>query len=479
MSRSAAPAVRPDPAFPRWRVFPALALGTLMATLDISVVNIALPTLSRTFGVPLTTIEWVVLSYVLTITGLLLTLGRIADHVGRRRVYGAGLALFTVASALCAASPGARALIAARALQGLGAAMMTANSAAILISCFPEQERGRALGAFGATVGVGLALGPPLGGLLIRWSWRWIFVINLPLGLLAIAQLFARIPADPPAGARRAGLSLPSAAAWCGALVLLMLALSRGPESGWGSATVWLMFAGAAALLAAFAAAERRSAQPLLPLADLRGPLGAAVLLTMLGQALSIGIGFHMPLYLEEVQGFDAARSGRWLAIMPLAALVAAPLAGRWADQWGSRRLTSLGLLIAAAGLGLLTRISVAPAPLLIAGGMLLVGIGLGLFTVPNASAVMSAVPRERLGLAAGLQATMRNLGISGGAAAAAAIMASRYRAHGGGQLRTSGGQGFDGLAFAQASQDLYLALTGLALLALIIAGRPVRAERG
>jgi EmrB/QacA subfamily drug resistance transporter len=479
MSRSAAPAVRPDPAHPRWRVFPALALGTLMATLDISVVNIALPTLSRTFGVPLTTIEWVVLSYVLTITGLLLTLGRIADHVGRRRVYGAGLALFTVASALCAASPGARALIAARALQGLGAAMMTANSAAILISCFPEQERGRALGAFGATVGVGLALGPPLGGLLIRWSWRWIFVINLPLGLLAIAQLFARIPADPPAGARRAGLSLPSAAAWCGALVLLMLALSRGPESGWGSATVWLMFAGAAALLAAFAAAERRSAQPLLPLADLRGPLGAAVLLTMLGQALSIGIGFHMPLYLEEVQGFDAARSGRWLAIMPLAALVAAPLAGRWADQWGSRRLTSLGLLIAAAGLALLTRISVAPAPLLIAGGMLLVGVGLGLFTVPNASAVMSAVPRERLGLAAGLQATMRNLGISGGAAAAAAIMASRYRAHGGGQLRTSGGQGFDGLAFAQASQDLYLALTGLALLALIIAGRPVRAERG
>src|SRR5215472_14660374 len=161
MSRPAArtaPTPSSDPAYPRWRVFPALALGTLMATLDVSVVNIALPTLSRTFGVPLTTIEWVVLSYVLTITGLLLTLARVADHLGRRRVYGAGLALFTVASALCAASPGARALIAARALQGLGAAMMTANSSAILISCFPEQERGRALGAFGATVGVGLAL---------------------------------------------------------------------------------------------------------------------------------------------------------------------------------------------------------------------------------------------------------------------------------------------------------------------------------
>ena len=352
-ARAAPVAAASDPAFPRWRVFPALALGTLMATLDISVVNIALPTLSRTFGVPLTTIEWVVLSYVLTITGLLLTLGRDAVHDARRRHYGDWLALVTVASAQRDPSPGARALIAARALQGLGAAMMTANSSAILISCFPEQERGRALGAFGATVGVGLALGPPLGGLLIRWSWRWIFVITLPLGLLAIAQLFARVPPDPPAVARRGGLSLPSAAAWCGALVLLMLALSRGPESGFRSGAVWLMFAAAVALLAVFAATERRSAGPLLPLGDLRGPLGAAVLLTMLGQALSIAVGFHMPLYLEEVQGFDAARSGRWLAIMPLAALIAAPLAGRWADRWGSRRLTRLGLLIAAAGLAL------------------------------------------------------------------------------------------------------------------------------
>ena len=461
-----------DAGLPRWRVFPALALGTIMATLDISVVNIALPTLSREFRVPLTTIEWVVLAYVVTITGLLLTLGRAADAIGRRRVYGAGLVLFTIASALCAASPGAHALIAARAIQGLGAAMMTSNSTAILISCFPEGERGRALGAFGAMVGVGLALGPPLGGILVHFSWRWIFLINLPLGALALIQLLARVPRDPPAHAA-ARLSLPSAALWCAALVLVMLALSRGPESGWGAASVWLMAAGGAALLAAFVAVERRAADPLLPLDALRGPLGGAVLLTMLGQALSITVGFHMPLYLEEVQGFDAARSGRWLAIVPLAALVSAPLAGRWADRWGSRRLTSLGLAIAAVGLVVLSRISVAPAPGLIAGGMILVGLGLGLFTVPNASAVMSAVPRERLGLAAGLQATMRNLGISGGAAAAAAILASRYAAHGGGRLESTARAGFNTLAFALSSQDLYVVMTGLAALAFLIARRP------
>ena len=466
-------------------MFPPLAIGVVMATLDISVVNIALPTLARTFGVPITTIEWVVLSYVVTITGLLLTLGRAADLLGRRRVYGAGLIAFTLASALCAAAPGPRSLIAARALQGLGAAMMTANGAAILIASFLEGERGRALGAFGAAVGVGLAFGPPLGGMLVRASWRWIFLINLPLGILALAQLRSRVPADEAAGrpdrASRGArarswsggaLDLAGAALWCAGLVLVMLGLSRGPEAGWRTAGIWLLFGAGVVLLAAFFMVERRSPEPLLPLGALRGPLGAAVLLTGISQALSITIGFHMPLYLEEVQGYDAARSGRWLAVLPLAALIAAPLAGRWSDRWGGQRLASVGLATATAGFAVLSRLSAAPAPLLALGGMTLVGLGLGLFNVPNASVVMSAVPRDRLGLAAGLQSTMRNLGIAGGAAAAGAIMASRYAAHGGGLLRNVGHAGFSTLAFAQASRDLYGAMTALAAAAFLISYR-------
>ncbi len=472
------PAATPgSSALPRWRVFAPLALGTIMATLDISVVNIALPTLARAFRVSLTTVEWVVLAYVVTITGLLLTLGRLADRVGRRRVYGLGLAIFTAASALCAAAPGVHGLIAARALQGLGAAMMTANSSAILISSFPESERGRALGAFGAMVGVGLALGPPIGGMLVQLSWRWIFIINLPIGILALVQLRAQVPPDPPAARVAApAASLPAAALWCATLVLVMLGLSRGPENGWTNPAVWLLFAAAALALAAFLAVERRAAAPLLPLDALRGPLGRAVLLTLLGQMLSIAVGFHMPLFLEEVMGFDAARSGRWLAVVPLVALLAAPLAGRWADRWGSARLVSLGLAITAAGLSVLTRIAVAPAPLLVLGGLALAGLGLGLFAVPNASTVMSAVAGERLGLAAGLQATMRNLGIAAGAAAATAILASRYRVHGGGLMRSMGHGGFSTLAFAEASRDLYLVLAALAVLALLISRRPARA---
>jgi EmrB/QacA subfamily drug resistance transporter len=468
---------RPDEAgaWPRWRVFPVLALGTIMATLDISVVNIALPTLSRDFGVPLTTIEWVVLAYVLTITGLLLALGRLADRYGRRRVYGIGLVLFTLASALCAAAQGPHALIAARTLQGLGAAMMTANSAALLVVSFPAAERGRALGAFGATAGVGLALGPPLGGALVQYlSWRWIFIINLPLGLLALGLLRRRVPADPPR-VSRAGLHLMGAALWCASLALFMFALSRGPVRGWGVAGVGPWFAVAAALLVGFLIAERRASDPLLPLADLKGPLGIAVTLTLLGNLVSIAVGFHLPLYLEEVLSFDAGRSGRWVAILPLMALLLAPIAGRWSDRWGARPLSVIGFVVTASGLAMLAGVGVRPHPIHLIGGMMLVGVGQGLFAVPNARALLSAVPPERLGLASGLQGTMRNLGISGGAALTAALLASRFAAHGAGTLG-AGNLGASGrLAFARATAETYVVMAAIATLGALLAMRSGR----
>jgi len=180
-------------AWPRWRVFPPIALGVIMATLDASVVNIALPTLQRAFRTGLTTVEWVALAYSLTLTGLLLAAGRLADARGRRGVYGAGLLLFTGASLLCGLAPTIHALIALRVVQGLAAALVAANGSALLVQAFPEAERGRALGAFGAMVGVGLAVGPPLGGLVVAHaSWRWIFLVNLPLGLLAFWLLGRR-----------------------------------------------------------------------------------------------------------------------------------------------------------------------------------------------------------------------------------------------------------------------------------------------
>jgi len=231
----------PASEYPRWRVFPPIALGVIMATLDMSVVNIALPTLQRAFGAGLSTVEWVALAYSLTITGLLLAGGRVADARGRRGVYGAGLLWFTAASGLCGAAPTVEALIALRVVQGVGAALLSGNGSALLVQAFPLEQRGRALGAFGAMVGVGLAVGPPLGGLVIaNASWRWIFLVNLPLGLLTWDMLRKRVPPDPmppapSAPAARPG-AMPAAIAlfgfgvapfvWAAALAALSMALS-------------------------------------------------------------------------------------------------------------------------------------------------------------------------------------------------------------------------------------------------------------
>ena len=454
---------------PRWRAFPPLAIGVVMATLDISVVNIALPTLSRTFGVPLTRIEWVVLAYVVTITGLLLTLGRVADRAGRRRVYGLGLAVFAMASGLCGAAPGAAALIAARVLQGAGAAMMSATGVALLVASFPPEQRGRAIGAFGAMVGIGLAVGTPLGGLVISHaSWRWLFFINLPLALTA-GLLLRRVAEDAPATSHTP-LDLAAAGTWCGALVSLMLALSRGPEHGWRSNGVWPLFAIAAFLLACFALLERRSAEPLLPPRLVQGPLGVAVLLTFLGQAFTIAIGFHLPLYLEEVLGYSAALSGRWLAVLPLTALVTAPVAGTLADRLGTRPVASLGMALSVGGFWILSGLGVTAESWRLATGMALVGLGQGLFAVPNASALLSLVPRELLGFASGLQGTMRNLGIAAGSAGMAAMVASGYVRLAGSALPAAGAQALDRGAFAATTRQAFGVLGVAAIVATLLA---------
>ena len=455
--------------FPRWRVFPPIALGVIMATLDASVVNIALPTLQRQFAAAFTTVEWVVLAYSVTITGLLLSAGRLADLRGRRMVYATGLVVFTLASALCGFAPSIAWLIAARVVQGIGAALVSANGSALLVSAFPLEERGKALGAFGAMVGIGLAIGSPLGGIVIMHaSWRWLFLVNVPLGVLTLWLLRARLPKDAPA-AGAPPLDLAAAAAWCAALAALMLALSRGPAIGWSRPVVLTLFALAAAALLAFSFVERRARAPMLPLHILFGPLGAAVSLTLLSQAVTIAVGLHVPLYLEEVLHYDTQRSGMWNMILPVAALFFAPAAGRLSDRLGARVLTTLGMAMTAAGFVTLAGIGVAPAKWHLFAGLALIGAGQGLFSVPNASALLSLVPREQLGIASGLQGTTRNLGFTSGAALMGALMASRYAAHAHRVLEGSG-RPVDGPGFAAATHDAYLVMAAIAVVATAMA---------
>jgi len=449
-----------------------------MATLDASVVNIALPTLQRAFGATLSKVEWVALAYSLTMTGLLLSAGRLADARGRRRVYGAGLVLFTLASLLCGLAPTVGALVALRVLQGVGAALVAANGSALLVQAFPLEERGRALGAFGAMVGVGLAIGPPLGGLVVaNASWRWIFLVNLPLGLLAFWLLRRRVPRDPP---RADAHPVPAVQPllWAGALAALMLALTRGPEHGWADPRGLALVAAGLILLVVFLLEQRRSAQPLMPLRLVTGPLGGAITLTFLGQLLSVSVGFSLPLVLEGLAGMSAARSGAWLAVLPGAALLCAPLAGRWADRWGAHRLTVAGMLLTALGLAGLARLGPSLGGWPLAGSLVLVGVGQGLFAVPNASALLSLVPAESLGLASGLQGTARNLGIASAVAVTGALLTARYHALAGLPLAL-GAHPLDSPAFAVAASETYGLFALLAVAAAALAWRvraPARA---
>lgn len=469
---TSSPAVRAASGFPRWRVFPPIALGVIMATLDASVVNIALPTLQRDFAASLSTIEWVALGYSLTMTGLLLAAGRFADARGRRRVYGHGLLLFTAASAACGFAPSAPLLVLLRIVQGVGAALVSANGSALLVQAFPPEERGRALGAFGAMVGVGLALGPPLGGLVVEHaSWPWIFFVNVPLGLLAWRLLQQRVPADTPSS-EASGVDGVQPTLWGLGLAGVLLAVTRAPEYGMRDPIVLVAAVVGVTFLAGFVALQTRVRTPLLPLDLVAGPLGAAVSLTFMGQLLSVGTGFLMPLVLEETGGLSAAQAGAWLAVLPGAALVCAPLAGRLADRTGPRALTVTGMALTALGLFALSRLGTLPtgAPLVL--GLTLVGVGQGLFAIPNASALLSLVPHARLGLASGLQGTTRSLGLSTGIALSGAVLVARYRSHAHAPLHIGGPGGVDHAAFVAATHETFLVLTGLAVVATFVAWR-------
>ena len=465
--RVSEPAAGMHPAFARWRVFPPLALGVVMATLDASIVNIALPTIGRAFGVPLATAEWFVLAYTLTITGLVLALARTADAIGRRRMYATGLIVFMGGSLACGLAPGASWLIAARVAQGVGAAMVSSITGALLTSHFPDHERGRALGAFGATVGLGLAIGPPLGGLIVQHaSWRWIFLINLPLGLLTLRMLLTRVPVDPPTSSvARPGLG--EALPWSLALLAVMFALSRGPVAGWSQPLVSGALLTSGLALGWWALASWRSPAPLLPLHALLGPLGVATTLTLVSQALTVSVGYALPHYFEDVLGFAPQRSGLWLAMLPLAALLCAPLAGALADRLGTRPLAVTGMALTALGLGAISRIAATLDPLPLLAGMALVGVGQGLFAIPNASALLASVPREHLGLASGLQSTMRNLGLASGVAVITALVDATYRARTG--MAVASGA-VDRLVFAHATGHAFLVMAVVAAVATLLA---------
>lgn len=421
----------------KWTVFGLVGVGVFMATLDSSIVNISLPAIAEYFQVPLSgAIEWVIIAYLVVMAGSLLTAGRLADLIGRKPLWIAGLALFTFGSALCGAAPSLPMLILFRALQGLGGAVLMAVSPALLTTAFPPDERGRALGLNAVIVATGVSAGPVLGGLITqRLSWRWIFYVNLPIGLIGIGATIFFLAER--AERKREGFDVLGAALLGLGLAGVTGGLSFGEELGWRSAPVLGMLAVSAVCLTAMVPVELKHPYPTLDLRLFRNRVFASTCASLVLSFLALfAVGFMLPFYFEQLRGFDTEKSG--LLLTPLALMIAvfAPVSGALADRLDTRWLASAGMAIMCSGLILLSQIDARSSELDIIWRLLVIGFGVALFQSPNNSALLGSAPPDRRGIASGVLATCRVVGQSLSIALAGAVFAGAGGSQAGRALR-------------------------------------------
>jgi len=414
----------------KWRILSTVSLGSLMATLDGSIVNIALPRIQADFGIDLTTVEWVVVAYLLVVGSLLLPVGRLGEVLTFKRVYLAGFIVFTIASVCCGAAPNEAVLIAFRAVQATGAAMIMAMGPAIVARTFPANERGRALGLNGVSVSIGLSLGPALGGLLTQVAtWRAIFLINAPIGLLAIAWAARVLPVEAPG--RGQSFDLRGAALSGAALFALLLVLSEGQSWGWASPASIALLAAFLALGIGFLIVERASLQPMIDLALFRiRPFAAGLASVVVAFSGLFTATFLLPFLLQQGSGFSPIETGLLLTPVPISMAIVAPFSGAASDRFGPRALASTGMAVMALGLLSLTQLPADFALPDLVWRLVVLGVGQGLFMSPNSSAVLGSVPRPRIGTASGTLAQMRVTGQALGIALSAAIVATRLPVH-------------------------------------------------
>lgn len=466
----------------KWPTMAAVGLGTFMSALNASIVNIALPYIGSAFGASLGSTEWVVMAYLLIISSLLLTFGRMGDILGHKPVYNLGLFVFTIGSALCALAPNIFTLIICRVFQGLGAGMVMALGPALLTAAFPSNERGKALGLLGTSVAMALALGPTAGGLLLHYlDWRYIFLLNVPIGLLALAWAW-RVLA--PGVRQEQPFDRLGSLALFVALGSLLLALSHGQEWGWSSPPVLGLLSTAVVSFAFFLHHQGSTPHPMVPLVLFRNRVfSAANVSQLLNFIVQYTVVFLLPFYFKNVLRLDPASGGLLLSTFPLTMMVVAPFAGILSDRIGSRSLAAAGMGLGAGSLLLLATLNADSRTWAIVGPLLLLGLGNGVFQAPNNSAIMGSVPRKHQGLAGGFMASMRNIGMVLGVALAGAVFNTRLAVHQA-TLAAAGvsGPALEDGAFVFAMRDALLvsAVLGLAgVITSLIRGdgdRPVKA---
>jgi EmrB/QacA subfamily drug resistance transporter len=457
------------PAFDKWAAFLTLSMGVFMSTVDGSILNVALPTIMDDLAASLAAIQWVVMAYLLTIVTLLLSFGRLADIKGLKTVYALGLALFTGGSLLCALSPNVGSLIMFRGIQGLGASMIMACGPAILTRVFPSAELGRAMGLIGTVVGVGLTSGPGIGGLVLsHWSWRVIFYINVPLGLVSILLSGRYIPREP-------GDRVQAEFDFIGALLMalglggFLLAVSLGHRWGWNDPRTLTSFGLAMGFSPLFILWERRISSPVLDLSlfglrVLRMGLSAVTCL-FIAHFISF---FLMPFYLTKVLGRPVDRVGLLLMVAPLTSMLVSPISGWVSDKIGSRILTTAGMLVTSSGLLLTSGFTDVTGDAEVVLCLVLMGMGAALFQPANTSSIMRAVPSRRLGVASGMVAAARNFGMVTGVSLAGALFALGFEP-GGAELSLAVFQPDMLPAFLAGWRTAFLSGVGVALLGAVL----------
>lgn len=407
----------------KWWTLGAVCVATFMLLLDITVVNTALPAIQDDLGGSFTDLQWVIDAYALSLAALVLTAGSLADRLGRRRIFAVGLAVFSVASLLCALAPDPTFLNVARGLQGIGGAIMFAVSLALVAQEFPSgPERGMAMGIYGGTIGIAVALGPLFGGLLTDgFGWESVFLLNVPIGLAAIAVTYWKLAESRDPNATR--IDWGGLVTFSSALFLLVLALVRGNDEGWGSALIVSLLSITAVLMVAFVAIESRVREPMLPLSLFRRRAFTGVQLAAFAVSGSMfALFLYLTLYLQSFLGLSPVEAGvRYLPIT-VASFIVAPLAGMALAKVQARYLMSGGLALTGLGLALMGGLELNSEWTALLAGFVISGVGVGLLNPVIADVALSVVPKEQSGMAAGINDTFRQVGIAVGIAAWGAI---------------------------------------------------------
>jgi EmrB/QacA subfamily drug resistance transporter len=408
----------------KWLTLAAVSFGLFMIMLDNTVVNVALPSIQRDLDADLSELQWIVTGYALTFAALMLVGGKLADAYGRRLIFVVGIAVFTVASLLCGLADSGEMLIAARVLQGAGAALMNPATLSIIAATFPPRERGTAIGIWAGVSALALAIGPLVGGLITEHlDWSWIFFVNVPVGILGIAASYLFI--DESRDETHARLDLPGLATSGVGLFALTYGLIEANSYGWSSTRIVGSFVLAGVSLLAFLQLERRQRDPMLPLELFRsGTYTGANLVVLLVALAMFGVFFFVSLYLQNILGYSAVQTGA--AFLPLTILIilVAPIAGKTSDRIGSRGLMTAGMILIAAQLVMLSRLSVDARFWDLFPAFVIGGIGMGLTMTPSAAAATRSVPVDKAGVGSAVLNSARQVGGTMGIAVMGAIVA-------------------------------------------------------